>query len=286
MRKHFTTTQGARCLAAFLGLLAVSGLEAQQPQRIQAVTFRKSAPGKAADFRKFAETSGKKFFQAGVDAGNLQGAMALRLTAPYVTGSPYDYAIVVFPTQRPTFAPANAAAQEAAARKAGFASLQAYADARDALSTAYKSEWMTSAVRMGSVQAGYYLRVIRYAVEREHREEAMRFLREVSMPLAAQRIKDGAIAGWAVNTPAMMSPDEAGYAMSVATIYPDADSASHPLPAMTEDWFKKAIPTGLTYPAYFNRLNAVNALVKAVTTRVYEVVAVAGQIPQLAPEGQ
>jgi hypothetical protein len=50
---------------------------------------------------------------------------------------------------------------------------------------------------------------------------------------------------------------------------------------MTEEWFNKALP-GKSYAAYLNQLNAINSMRKPVATRIYEVVAAVGSMPEAA----
>ncbi len=289
MQAHVWTICGRRSLlAATLGLLAISGMQAQQQQqqqRTMTITYRKAAPGKGADHRKFVETSWKKYMQAAVDEGGVQGAMALRLTAPYAAGSPHDWAVVVMPTKRPSLAGLDPAVAEAQAKKAGFANRQAYLDQGNALSSVVRAEWVNTAMRIGSIQAGNYIRASRYMAPQEHRAEQLEFLRDVALPLNSQAMKDGRIVGWSVNTPvgALGGPNEAGFSTSIVVVLKDADSVwAGPAP-VDEARIKQVFPSGMTLANYINRLNRVNDNRKPISTRMWEVVAMVGKAPEITP---
>jgi len=271
-----------------LGVLAVPTVEAQQPQRIVQVQYRKSAPGKAADQRRFVETSWKKFTQVAVDEGRLQGAVVLRLTTPFAAGSAFDYATVSFPAKRPSFAGPDRATGEAQARKAGFASLQAYLDAGNSVSTAVRAEWLNTAMRIGAMQEGNYVRTTRQMVDQPYRQPQMEFFRDVMLKVNATGIKEGRIVGWAVQTlpGAVMSADEAGFSQSVAIVYKDADAVWTPPGQMTEERLKKAIPSGLSLSAFVNRQRDLAEHRKNVGTRIWEVVSAVGKAPEIQPAGQ
>ena len=138
---------------------------------------------------------------------------------------------------------------------------------------------MTATTRMGAAQPGNYMRLMRYRVDREHLQAVNQFMQDYSIPLQTARMKEGAIQGYAVHRPAMISVEEAGYAQSVSWILKDADAAMSGPGQMTEEWFKKAMP-GKSYAGYISQLNAINQLRKPVATRIYEVVAVVGSMPQ------
>jgi hypothetical protein len=291
MYENRLTTRGRRSLLAVtIGILGVSGLEAQPQQQQQqgtiTITHRKAAPGKAVDQRKFVETSWKKFMQVAVDEGRLQGAMVLRLTAPYAAGAPSDWTVVTFPTKRPSLASPDRAVGEAQAKKAGFASLQAYLDLGNSLATVVKAEWANSTIRIGSMQAGNYIRSTRYMVEPDHRAEQMNFLRDVSMRLQAHTIKDGRIVAWSVNTPlgALGGPNEAGYSHSVSVVFKDADSVlGGPGGPANEATFKQVFPTGMTFANFITQSNRINEHRKTISVRISEIVAVVGKIPEITP---
>jgi hypothetical protein len=285
MQSALTTTAGRRTvLACLASLVALSSLEAQPaPQQYVTLIYRKTEPGKAAEYRKFLETGWKKFAQAGVDDGSLKGGMVLRLTAPYVTGAPFDYVTASFPAGRPSVAPLLSPEMEARAKKAGFAGAQQYVDAHAALAKAVKSEWLTTNMRIGSIQAGNYMRTVRYATDWEDRNALMDFLREFTLPINAARLKDGgSLVGFGVHSPAMVSIEEAGYAASVSFIVKDAEAAMSGPGPMTEEQLRKAVP-GRTYAGYLNRLNEMNRKRKPVVTRIYEVVATVGVMPAVTP---
>lgn len=273
-------------LTTLIGVAFAGGLAAQTPQqRLLVVNYRKVAPGKAADQRKFAEGAWKKFYQALVDDNRYHGAMTMRLTQPYATGASADWAIVVFPVQRPTLAPLDQAVGEAAARKAGFASLQAYQDMSNASSTAVRQEWLNTTMRIGSVQAGNYMRGVRYLVPLEHRAAFNEWMRDVAMPLNANTIKAGKGTGWGVSiVPGVIgTPDEAGYSHSVTFLVKDANGFDAGPNPVTEARMKEVFGDKMTMANYYNRQNQIFSHVKTVSTKIWEVVSVAGKVPTINP---
>jgi hypothetical protein len=126
------------------------------------------------------------------------------------------------------------------------------------------------------------MRVQRYVVAREHRQDVMRFLREYTLPLNTDRMKVTALVGFGAHVPAMVSPEEAGYAVSVSFIVKDAEAAMAGPGPLTEERFKKALP-GKTYAGYLNQLNTINGYRKPVASRIYEIVATVGSLPTVAP---
>ena len=287
---------GGRLLpAAIVGILGFSNLDAQQRTARQAgpqqprtvmVTQWKTAQGKSADYRKFVETSWKKFAQVGVDDGRNVGAIVLRLIAPYATGAPADYQVVTFPAKNPNLAGPDRAVGEAAAKKAGFASLQAYLDMTNGIASPVKSDWLNTFARVGSVQAGNFMRVARYMTPADAIQAETEFLRDYALPLNTFRVKEGArgLVGWGVTRPMpmLMSTDEAGFTTSISAIFKDADSIWAGPGGVTEAEIKASAPT-LTLQGYLNRNIRVNQSRKPVTTRIWEVVAMVGKAPQITP---
>jgi hypothetical protein len=106
-------------LVGVLGVFACSGLQAQTEAQWVTITYVKTEPGKAQEFRKFVETNWKKLAQVGVDEGRTRGGMAMRLTAPYATGAPFDYALVTFMAKGPSLATTSQEELDARAKKAG-----------------------------------------------------------------------------------------------------------------------------------------------------------------------
>lgn len=270
-----------------LGVLATQGLEAQQQQQQRTITvaYRKAAPGKGADQRKFFETDWKKWTQALIDEGITQSAMALRLTAPYAGGAAFDYAVVTFPKNRPSLATPDQNRGDAIAKKAGFASLQAYQAMSNANSSAVRTEWLNTAMRLGNIQAGNYLRSARYMVEPDHMNAQMEYLRDVSLKVNTQSVNSGRIVAWGVNTvPTMvMSSEEAGFNLSTYVVTKDADSMWNGPGGMNEARLKEIFPTGMSLANYLNRQRSVNSHRKSVSTRIWEVVAVVGKTPEISP---
>ncbi|GEM_PF-3882911 len=269
-------------LAGVLGAFAFSSVQAQTENQWITIVYVKTEPGKAADFRRFAETNWKKLAQVGVDEGRTNGAMAMRLTAPYATGAAFDYALISFMAKRPSLESTSQEVLDARARKAGLGTYQQYLESAQPFGKVVKSEWMTARLRVGSIKAGNYMRVQRYDVAREHRAEVMRFLQEYSLPLNTDRMKDTGLVGFGVHVPAMVSPEEAGYALSVSFTVKDAESMMAGPTPLTEERFKRAVP-GKSYAEYLNQLNLINGYRKPVATRIYEIVSVVGSLPQVAP---
>ena len=134
---------------------------------------------------------------------------------------------------------------------------------------------------MGAAQPGNYMRLMRYQVDWQHLPAVNRFMQEYAIPLSAARVKEGRIQGYSVHRPAMVSIEEAGFAQSISIILKDADAAMGGPGQMTEEWFNKALP-GKSYATYIRERDAINLLRKPVATRLYEVVAVVGSMPQAA----
>ena len=127
MQHRSLSVSGRR--AVVIGLVAAfaaPAILAQNQAQWTTVMYRKSEPGKAADHRKFIETTWKKLAQAMVDEGTTNGAVAMRLTQPYASNADFDYVLVSFAAKRPSVAPIPAAVQEARAKKAGFESWQKF----------------------------------------------------------------------------------------------------------------------------------------------------------------
>jgi hypothetical protein len=271
-------------LGGIITMFAASVLSAQTETRYLGLTYYKTLPGKADTFRKFAETEMVKMGQMGVDEGTLYAYYVLRLTAPYAAGSDSDYVQAVWYKNRPSLAPLDMKVWEARAKKGGYTSYQQYIDKRDSSAKVVRSAWRVSTARIGEIRAGNYIRSVSYQVEPEYRQQMARFLQESTMPLAQGRMNDGRLVGWGVTRPAAatMSDDEAGFSYVVSNVLKDADTLMAGPGTLTEEAFKKAVP-GKTYAAYLNELNLLNAHRKAVTTRIYEVVVLAGTPPKVTP---
>lgn len=271
--------------AAILSLYLASTALAQTQTHYVTLTYMKTLPGKAAEFRKFAETEMTKMGQMGVEEGVLDAYYVLRLTAPYVTGSDYDYATVVWYKKAPSLAPLDMKLWDARAKKAGYASYQQYLDKRDSLAKTVRSAWRSSTARSGQVHAGNYIRTVSYQVDPEYRPVMVRFLEEYTAPLAQAQIREGARAvGWGVSRPAGVtgSNDEAGYSFAVSNVFKDSDAMMSGPNALTEEAFKKALP-GKSYATYMNELNVLNQHRKSVSTRIQEVVSLVGTPPEIKP---
>ena len=77
--------------------------------------------------------------------------------------------------------------------------------------------------------------------------------------------------------------DEAGFSISVSNVYKDSDALMAGGGGLNEEAFKKALPgkNYLTYTSETTRLLAEHS--KIVTTRISEVVAMAGTPPKITP---
>ena len=285
MQRLRAVTQLRRAaLGGMIVIYAASIAFAQTAPHYLGVTYLKTLPGKGDAFRKFAETDMVKMGQMGVDEGILDGYYVTRLTAPYTTGSDYDYAQVVWYKQRPSLASPDRAVWEARAKKAGYASYQQYLDKRDSLAKLVRSVWRTVTARIGDVHAGNYMRTASWQVEPEYRQETLRFLEEYTMPLAKSRIEAGRLQGWGLTRPAGVtgSEDEAGYSFRVSNVLKDSETLMAGPGALTEAAFQKALP-GKSYTAYLNESNRLAAHRKIVMTRISEIVALAGMPPTVTP---
>jgi hypothetical protein len=277
----FASGRGA-LLFGLLASFAAPSLLAQGQSQWTTVMYRKSEPGKAAEHRKFIETTWTKLAQSMVDDGTNSGAVAMRLTQPYSANADFDYVTVSFAARRPSVAPLPAATQEARARKAGFESWQKFLDAANANSRVVRQEWLTTNLRLGGARVGNYMRLQRYDVPREHYREYSDFQQEYLIPLQSARVKDGGLQGFSIHQPAMVSYDEAGFTHSVSWILKDAEAAMAGPARINEETFNRLLP-GKSYRAYVLAQNSVNSHRKTVATRLYEVLAVVGAMPQAAP---
>ena len=269
--------------AAILAVLAASAAFAQTEQHYVALTYMHTLPGKAAEFRKFAETDMIKIGQTGVDEGVLDAYYILRLTVPYVTGSDYDYVQAVWYKNRPSLASPDVKVWDARVKKAGYANYQQYLDKRDSLAKLVRSTWRLAMARIGEIHTGNYMRTATYEVDRDYRPIMAQFLREYTMPLAQGRMNEGKGAmGWGVTrpAPAMGSDDEAGFSYSVSVVLKDSDTLMGGPGAVTEEGFKKAVP-GKSYSAYIVDLTRLNEHRKVTMTRIHEVIGVAGAPPTI-----
>jgi hypothetical protein len=275
---------GACISAAMLACLCsvtATGAEAQpDQQRIMLIQSRLTKDGKAEDFRKFAETGWKKFAQAAVDEGAYQSAMVIRLTAPFAAGAAANYAVVTFPTKRPSLAGPEPAVGERIAKRAGFANLKGYVDALNASSSVVKAEWLTTEASAGFGKPGNYILSWRWKVPQDRQAEQVAFAREVSMPLRAQAIKDGKLAGTGFMTP-VSGFGEDGFNFFSYVILNDADAFWTGPQPVTEERLKQVFPNGMTFTAYMNRLHQVNGERKSEVMRAWEVVAAVGKAPEI-----
>jgi hypothetical protein len=270
----------AAMLACLCGFTATR-VEAQpDQQRIMLIQSRLTKDGKAEDFRKFAETGWKKFAQAAVDEGVYQSAMVIRLTAPFAAGAPANYAVVTFPTKRPSLAGPDPVVGERIAKRAGFANLKTYLDALNASSSVVKAEWLTTEASAGSGKAGNYILSWRWKVPQDRQAEQVAFAREVSMPLRAQAIKDGKLAGTGFMTP-ISGFGEDGFNFFSYVILNDADAFWTGPQPVSEERLKQVFPNGIDFRTYMNRLHQINGERKSEVMRAWEVVAAVGKAPEI-----
>jgi hypothetical protein len=271
-------------IAGLMGVLAATA-QAQVRDNWVTMTQYKTEPGKSQDFRKWVETTWVKFAQAAVDEGANNGSMMVRLTMPFVTGAPADYAVITFPKGRPSIGRLDWAKYDARAKKAGYQGYQQMLDQVQPMAKAVRTDWMVFGTRVGTIQAGNYLRTMRYMVGASHRQAVGKFLRDYSTAQYTARVKEGNIQGFGIGAPGVVTPEEAGWTYSLSIIHKDASTAMEGPPQMSEEWFKKVFP-GKSYANYIRQLDDVIDLRKPVTTRLYEVVAIVGAPPQVdwAPE--
>ncbi|HKE29463.1 MAG TPA: hypothetical protein VKB88_44240 [Bryobacteraceae bacterium] len=286
MRLYFFQSQLRRAvLGGMFVTFAISLAPAQttRPHYVS-ITYMQTLPGKADEFRKFAETTLVKLGQSGVDDGVLDAYYIARLTPPYTTGSDYNYVQAVWYKDNPSLAPLDRKLWDARVKKAGFTSYDQYVDKRESLAKSVRTQYRTVSWRIGNLHAGNYMRAASWQVEPEYRQETAQFIQEYMLPLAQARVNDGTSEGWGVTRPAaaMMSNDEAGFSFSIVNVLKDADTLWKGPGTMSEEFFKKALP-GKNYATYLADGNRLAAHRKIVTTRVFEVVALAGTPSKVAP---
>jgi hypothetical protein len=274
-------------LGGIIAILAASAIVAQPPANTPhyiGLTYIQTLPGKAADYRKFLETDAVKLAQAGVDDGGADAVYMLRLTAPYTTGSDYDYAQVVWYKDKPPLATTPRSVWEARAKKAGFANYQEFLDKRNALSKAVRSAWRTSIAHVGDLHVGNYTRAVSVKVDPEYRTDVLRFIETYTMSIAQSRMSAGQSANFGLSRPAALttSDDEAGYSFSVAESFKDSDALLSGPGAMTPERFSKIFP-GKNYATYINEQARLAPHRHNVTTRISEVVTLVGKLPVVTP---
>jgi hypothetical protein len=283
MNIRFHESQFRRAvLGGALVTLAVSLAPAQTRPHYVSITYMQTLPGKADEFRKFAEMTLVKIGQAGVDEGTLDAYYIGRLTVPYTTGSDYNYIQAVFYKDAPPLAPLDRKMWDARVKKVGFSSYDQYLDKRDSLAKNVRTQYRTISWRIGNVRAGNYMRSAAWQVEPEYRQETAQFIQEYMLPLSQARVSDGNSEGWGVSRPAaaIMSNDEAGFSFSVSVVLKDADALWKGPGTINEEFFKKALPNK-NYATYLAESNRLAAHRKIVMTRVVEIVALAGTPPKV-----
>ena len=279
--KILGTCIAAAMLACLSGLTVTDAVAQPDQQRIMVIQSRLTKDGKAEDFRKFAETGWKKFAQAAVDEGTYQSAMVIRLTAPFAAGAPANYAVVTFPTKRPSLAGPDPIVGERIAKRAGFSNLKAYVDALNASSSVVNAEWLTTEASAGAGRAGNYILSWRWKVPQDRQAEQVAFARDVSMPLRAQAIKDGKLAGTGFMTPVSGFAGDDGFNFFSYVILNDADAFWTGPQPVTEERLKQVFPNGMDFRTYMNRLHQINGDRKSEVMRAWEVVAAVGQAPEI-----
>ncbi len=281
MQKRFCAPTTRRALfVAMATLLAAAVLSAQTQPHYIALSYVKTLPGKAADYRKFIEGDASKMAQMGIAEGILDGYDYLRLTTPYVTESDYDYVQVIWYKNAPPLTPTDTKAWDARVQKAGYKDYQTYLDRRNSMAKVVRATMRTSTARIGQMQAGNYMRTVAYQVDREFRTDFTRLIQDYLAPLAQGRLKDGLVAGWGVSGPAaaFSGVDEAGFFRSISTVFKDSGTLlAGPVP-LNEDVMKKYVP-GKTYAEYETEVNRLAPHYKVTTTRIHEVVAAGGTLP-------
>ncbi len=283
MQLRFLESQLRRAvLGGMFVTLAVSLAPAQPRPHYVSITYMQTLPGKGDEFRKFAETTLVKLGQSGVDDGVLESYYIARLTAPYTTGSDYNYVQAVWYKNAPSLAPLDRNVWDARVRKVGFTNYDQYVDKRESLAKTVRTQYRTVSWRIGNLRVGNYMRAASWQVEPDYRQETAQFIQEYMLPLAQARVNDGASEGWGVTRPAaaVMSNDEAGFSFSVVNVLKDADTLWKGPGTMSEEFFKKALPAK-NYATYLAEANRLAAHRKIVATRVFEIVALAGTPPKV-----
>jgi hypothetical protein len=100
------------------------------------------------------------------------------------------------------------------------------------------------------------------------------------MPLRAQTIKDGKLAGAGFMTP-VSGFGEDGFNFFSYVILNDADAFWTGPQPVTEERLKQVFPNGMNLTAYMNRLHQVNGERKSEVMRAWEVVAAVGKAPEI-----
>jgi hypothetical protein len=218
-----------------------------------------------------------------VDEGVYQGAMVLRLTAPFAAGAPADYVIVTYPTRRPSLAGPDPAVGERIAKRAGFSSLKAYQDSASASSSLVGTEWLTTQMSIGAAKPGNYILSWRWAIPEDRQAAQIAFARDVSMPLRTQAMKEGKLAGTGFMTPLPAFGSEHGFNFFSYVVLNDAESFWTGPQPVTEERLKQVFPNGANIRNYFNQLRLINQDRKNEIMRTWEVVAVVGKAPEIVP---
>jgi hypothetical protein len=266
----------ASLLALCAGL--AQPVAAQDQSKYSLVQFRDSLDGKQAEHRQLLTTAWLKSSEHAVKAGELHGALVLRLTGPGTAGSDYDFVTVVYPVKTPDLTQAPRDVLEARAKAAGFADRAAYQAALRGAGRAVRSAMNVLQVTVGTVPVGSFVRVAQFEIPREHRAAVRAYHREYTIPMNTARVKQGTLLAWSVVTPAVISDEEAGWTETTSVVAKSgAGLITGPAP-MTEETFRTLAP-GKNYAEYIRRTQENNAVRRRVRTRLYEVIGAVGTVP-------
>lgn len=267
----------AASLIALLAGLALP-MAAQNQRKYSMVQFRDSVEGKQAEHRRLLSTAWLKSAEHGVQNGNLHGAFVLRLAGGAGAESDYDFVTVVYPVKTPNLTQVPRAELEARAKAAGYADRAAYQAAMRSAGRTVRSSLNVLQANVGTVPVGSFLRVAQWEIPQAHRAAVRDFHREYTIPMNAARVKRGTLLGSSVVTPAVISPEEAGWAETTVVVAKDGGGLIAGPTPMTEETFKILAP-GKNYAEFIRRSQEINTLRKRVRTRLYEVIAAAGTVP-------
>ena len=254
-----------------LTMITLPALAQRVPANYTMITYRKVAPEKVEAFLAFTKSQTKKVSQARVDSGGIKGWSLLKLTAPYATGSDFNYALVVYSTTYPDLDP-DAADVAAVFQKAGVNRAEYLKQSRD-LSSAVSQNIARTALRVGAVaEVGDFVRVDYHSTPADRQGELFEIEERIYAPMFKNVIEAGkGPRAWSVATPILPLGTELGYSFYTTQVYKDNAGLGRGL-GLSQEVFTKAHPT----LNYMNTMQRVRELDKIVKVRIYRVLDIIG----------
>ena len=197
---------------------AAAPAAAAGPRYYQTITYIKTLPGKNNEWLKLVRETTMKVAQMRADAGEIASWTLLRAVMPQGSENRADYMMSVVTEGIPP-APLGGTANAEIYKKAGITMTYAESSAaRQSTGTMVSSEMWLLHGRLGSLAKGYYvtLNLMKVKDSTAFRAHA----NSVATPLAAEKIKSGAMSGWHWATRVMPSGTDQAYGAYTVDMYP------------------------------------------------------------------